>query len=141
MPEQCHKKARDGQRNDQEGPNSHKIAQHGPRKGQDRPKMSPRRPKMSPRWAQEVPRWAQDGPKMAPRWAQDGLKIDLRRLSHIKPRKKRGRIKRRAGLGPVFGLSWGSYTGLYGPLTPSYRLIEGILRRKARKSKNEGCPY
>ena len=138
----------DDQINDQEDPNSHKIAQHDPRRGQDRPKKSPRRPKMGPRWAQEGPRqaqegprWLQDGPKMAPRWAQDGLKIDLRRLSHIKPRKRSVRIKASAGLGPVFGLSWGSYTGLYGPLTPSYRLIEGILRRKARKSKNEECPY
>ena len=134
--------------NDQEDPSSHRIAQHGPRRGQDRPKKSPRRPKMSPRLAQEGPRqaqegprWPQDGPKMAPRWAQDGLKIDLRRLSYIKPRKKSARAKRCPGFGPVFGPFWGPYTGLYGPLTPSYRLIEGILRRKARKSKNEGCPY
>ena len=139
--------AQDGQIKDQEDPNSHKIAQHGPRRGQDRPKKSPRRPKMGPRWAQEGPRqaqegprWPQDGPKMAPRWAQDGLKIDLRRLSHIKPRKKSGRINERPGFGPVFGSSWGSYTGLYGLLTPSYRLIEGILRQKARKPKNNECP-
>ena len=139
--------AQDGQRNDQEDPKSHKVAQHGPRRGQDRPKKSPRRPKMGPRWAQEGPRqaqegprWPQDGPKMAPRWAQDGPKIALGRLTHIKLRKKSVRIKRSAPFWPPFGPSWGPYTGLYGPLTPSYRLIEGILRRKARKSTNEECP-
>ena len=139
--------AQDGQINDQEDPSSHKIAQHDPSRGQDRPKKSPRRPKMGPRWAQEGPRqaqegrrWLQDGPKMGPRWVQDGLNIDLRRLSHIKPRKKRGRVKASPGLGPPFGPSWGPYTGLCGALTPSYRLIEGILTRKARKLKNIECP-
>ena len=139
------------------------MTERSPKMAQDRPtirprwlrwpKTSPRRPKMGPRWPQEGPtwpnmaqhgpemgpRWAQDGAKMSPRWAQDGLKIHLRRLSHIKPRKKSVPVKGSAGFGPVFGSSWGPYTGLYGALTPSYRLREGILRRKARKSKNEGC--
>ena len=101
------------------------------------PRMGPRWAQEGPRQAQEGPRWPQDGPKMAPRWAQDGPKIVLGRLSHIKPRKRSGRLKRSPGFWPPFGPSWGPYTGLYGLLTPSYRLIEGILRRKARKPKNE----
>ena len=136
--------AQDGQISDQEDPNSHKIAQHGPRRGEDGPKKSPRRPSWAqdgPKRAQDRPKRAQDGSKMGPRWPQDGLKNDFRRLYHIKPRKKSVGRKASPGLGPVFGPSWGPYTGLYGPLTPSYRLIEGILRRTARKSNNEGCPY
>ena len=81
-------------------------------------KIGPRRAQEGPRWAQDGPKRAQDrpkraqdGPKMGPRWPQDGLKIDLRRLSHIKPRKKS-----KSHTAPGFGTCFGALLGaLHGP--------------------------
>ena len=119
------------------------MARDGPRW----PKMAPRWPKMAqegpemgPRWAQDGPKRAQDGPKMGPRWPKMGSRWVPRGLPTSKSKKGVPSPMMATPPGAVFGVSGGAIRAPQGPLGPILALIFGILRRKARKLKNEGPP-
>ena len=83
---------------------------------------------------------AQDGPQEAPRWAQNRSQICRPRLSNIEAKKGTARANLKRGFGPFLGPSWGPYRPYVGPLGVIFGLILSILKRKAQKPKNEGCP-